>query len=101
MTTEKLTKVTYGGLEYCGIHVSQLQVGHIYLNNHEHRTDYQYSPCTLIYLGEEDTFFDDIYDHTIKRETKVYMFYEVETNITCREYPDEEGYIAFLPRINL
>jgi hypothetical protein len=52
-------------------------------------------------LGEEETFFDDIYDHTIKRETKVYMFYEVETSSTWREYPDEEGYIAFLPRINL
>ena len=83
------------------VNISELQVGNIYLNNHEHRQDYEYDPSTMIYLGLELAVVEDLWDHTIVREEVVYMFYEVESGFTYREQADEEGNIVFLPRINM
>ena len=83
------------------VNISELQVGNIYLNNHEHRQDYEYDPSTMIYLGPELAVVEDLWDHTIVREEVVYTFYEVESGFTYREQADEEGNIVFLPRINM
>ena len=83
------------------VNISELQVGNIYLNNHEHRKDYEYDPSTMIYLGLELAVVEDLWDHTIVREEVVYTFYEVESGFTYREQADEEGNIVFLPRINM